>query len=313
MSKKLILRLSNELGNQMFMYASAYSIAKELNRKLYIDDETAFLSKKNISKFGLNFFTLTSSIAPEEFKFKNISGYFKRKIIRNTDFLRINKKFFVEKKDKNKISKYSSHYKILRFSDNLFLEGHFESERYFKNYNEAIKNEFKFKNLDLLKDNKFYRDVSKDNSVSICLRQNRYSEGKGRDTQDNRKKSWDYTLEQINYINKSVEVIKSKIPNPTFFLWSNDLSDINNSMFNFPYKVIEINKNHKFLDARIQSLYLLTKCNHFVVTNSTFNWWGAWLSKRLNNIVLHPSDKFFKNFYLNNDDFWPLNWDTINV
>ena len=81
MSKKLILRLSNELGNQMFMYASAYSIAKELNRKLYIDDETAFLSKKNISKFGLNFFTLTSSIAPEEFKFKNISGYFKRKII----------------------------------------------------------------------------------------------------------------------------------------------------------------------------------------------------------------------------------------
>ena len=96
-------------------------------------------------------------------------------------------------------------------------------------------------------------------------------------------------------------------------MWSNDLSDINNSMFNFPYKVIEINKNHKFLDARIQSLYLLTKCNHFVVTNSTFNWWGAWLSKRLNNIVLHPSDKFFKNFYLNNDDFWPLNWDTINV
>tara|TARA_Y100001960_G_C14709069_1_gene845932 strand:- start:1534 stop:1686 length:153 start_codon:yes stop_codon:yes gene_type:complete len=50
MSKKLILRLSNEMGNQMFMYASAYSIAKKLNRKLYIDDETAFLLKKNVSK-----------------------------------------------------------------------------------------------------------------------------------------------------------------------------------------------------------------------------------------------------------------------
>ena len=46
MSKKLILRLSNELGNQMFMYASAYSVSKQLNRELYIDDETAFLSKK---------------------------------------------------------------------------------------------------------------------------------------------------------------------------------------------------------------------------------------------------------------------------
>jgi len=313
MSKNLIVRLSNELGNQMFMYASAYSISKELNRKLFIDNETAFLSKKNISSFGLNFFNLTSLIAPEELKYKNISGYIKRKIIRNTDFLRINKKFFVEKKDKNKISKYSNHYKMLRFSDNLFLEGHFETEKYFKNYNEEIKNEFTFKNLDLLKDNKFYKDVSKENSVSVCLRQNRYSEGKGRDTHENRSKSWNYTLEQINYINKSVSVIKSKISNPTFFLWSNDLSNINNSMFNFPYKEIEINKNHKFLDTRIQSLFLLTQCNHFVVTNSTFNWWGAWLSKRLNNIVFHPSGKFFKNFYLNNDDFWPLNWDTINV
>ena len=50
MQNKLIVRLSNEVGNQMFMYASAYSISKELNRSLYIDDETAFLLKKNISK-----------------------------------------------------------------------------------------------------------------------------------------------------------------------------------------------------------------------------------------------------------------------
>ena len=48
MKNKLILRLSNEMGNQMFMYASAYSISKKLGRSLYIDDETAFLSKKNV-------------------------------------------------------------------------------------------------------------------------------------------------------------------------------------------------------------------------------------------------------------------------
>ena len=46
MRKKLIIRLSNEIGNQMFMYASAYSISKKLNRELLIDNETAFLSKK---------------------------------------------------------------------------------------------------------------------------------------------------------------------------------------------------------------------------------------------------------------------------
>ena len=79
MKNKLIIRLSNEIGNQMFMYASAYAISKELNRKLYIDNETAFLLKKNISKFGLNYFEIKSDIAPDSYKFKNLFGYIRRK------------------------------------------------------------------------------------------------------------------------------------------------------------------------------------------------------------------------------------------
>ena len=57
---KFIVRISNEIGNQMFMYASTFAIAKKLNRSLYIDDETAFLTRKNISKYALNNFNLSS-------------------------------------------------------------------------------------------------------------------------------------------------------------------------------------------------------------------------------------------------------------
>mgnify|MGYP001300267343 CR=1 FL=1 len=46
MNNKIIVRLSNEIGNQMFMYASSYGIAKKLSRTLYIDNESAFISKK---------------------------------------------------------------------------------------------------------------------------------------------------------------------------------------------------------------------------------------------------------------------------
>ena len=42
MKKKIIIRISNEIGNQLFMYASSLGIAKKLDRKLYIDDETSF-------------------------------------------------------------------------------------------------------------------------------------------------------------------------------------------------------------------------------------------------------------------------------
>ena len=313
MKNKLIIRLSNEMGNQMFMYASAYSISKELNRSLYIDDETAFLSKKNVSKFGLNLFNITSPIAPDTLKFKSLSGYFKRKLLIKTDFLRLKKKFYIEKKDRNKLTNYSNYYKNLRFDNNLFLEGHFESERYFRYYKDEIKREFKLKNQNTLKKNPYFNEINKPNSVSICLRQNRFIEGRGQNTSQNKQKSWNFTLEQINYINKSVDYIKSKVSNPNFFLWSNDFSNIDKNKFNFNYEEIKFYDNESALDKRIQSLFLLTQCNHFIVTTSTFNWWGAWLSERNDKIILRPSDKFFNDFYINNQDFWPLDWGIINA
>ena len=313
MPDKLILRLSNEMGNQMFMYASAYSISKELNRQLYIDDETAFLSKNNVSKFGLNLFNITSAIAPDTLKFKNLTGNIKRKFLIKTDLLRSKKKFYIEKKDRNKITIYSNDYKNLIFDNNLFLEGHFESERYFKDYGDEIKREFKLKNQVSLEKHPYFNEINKHNSVSICLRQNRFIEGKGQNTSQNKQKSLNFTLEQINYINKSVDYIKSKVSNPSFFLWSNDFSNIDKNKFNFNYKEIKFYNNDNTSDKRIQSLFLLKQCNHFIVTTSTFNWWGAWLSERNDKIILRPSDKFFNDFYFNNRDYWPIDWSIINA
>ena len=90
MDRTLTIRISNELGNQLFMYASAYAIAKKLNRKLYIDDETAFLSKKNISKYALDNFNISSEIADNDHKFKSLLGYIKRKFLIKTDHFRKN-------------------------------------------------------------------------------------------------------------------------------------------------------------------------------------------------------------------------------
>ena len=60
MKKKIIIRLSNNLGNQMFMYASAYAFAKKLDRDLLVDDETAYKSKGNIYKYDLDIFNFDS-------------------------------------------------------------------------------------------------------------------------------------------------------------------------------------------------------------------------------------------------------------
>ena len=308
MKNKLIIRVSNEVGNQMFMYASAYSISKELNKSLYIDNETAFLSKKNVSKFGLDSFEITSEMAPDNLKFKNLSGYIKRKFLINTETFRKRKMFYIEKKNKDKITKFSNDYRNINFNNDLFLEGHFESEKYFKNYRDEIINEFKFKNINTLKKNPYFAEISKENTVSFCIRQNRFIEGKNQNTSRNKEKSWKFTLEQINYVNKAANYIKSKISNPRFFLWSNDNLNTNDYKFDFNYTVVNLEEFRNIFDLRILGLYLLSNCNHYIVTPSSFNWWGAWLGHKKNKIVLRPSESFFSSHKINNKDYWPKSW-----
>ena len=188
----------------------------------------------------------------------------------------------------------------------MYVEGYFESEKYFLNYKRSLSNEFKFKNPDIYKNNLYFDNISKSNSVALCIRQNRFIEGINNNNEVNRKKSWNYTLEQIEYINKSVQIIKSKISNAKFFLWSNDFQNLESNFFDFDYQNINLNNVNDSIDKTILGLYLLTNCKHYVVTGSSFNWWGAWLSTNQNKIIIRPSH--FKNFTFNNKDLWPDKW-----
>jgi hypothetical protein len=308
MNKKIILRLSNEIGNQMFMYAAAYSISKKLNRELYIDNETAFKLKKNISTYGLDEFKNINNIAPKKFKFLNFSGYLRRKFLLKLDLIKSTKNFYIEHKNKDKITYFDNIFLKNSFHQNLFLEGHFESERYFKEHKDEIVNQFKFKNEKFYSKNKFFNTLNDTNSVSICIRQNRFSEKLRKVNSTDRKKSDNYSLEQINYVQKSIEFIKSKISNPKFYIWSNDFNNLEKY---FPEnKFTHIKNNDSLSEGRkpLLDLFLMTQAKHFIVTPSSFNWWGAYLSQSLNKIIIRPDEKNFSKFKVNNLDFWPENW-----
>ena len=46
MKKKLIVRIAEGLGNQLFMYANAYALSKKLNYDLYLDNTSGYFKKK---------------------------------------------------------------------------------------------------------------------------------------------------------------------------------------------------------------------------------------------------------------------------
>ena len=313
MTKKIITRISNEIGNQLFMYASTFSIAKKLHRELLIDNETSFKSKKNISHYGLNNFTISSKLAPNKNKFLGLKGYLIRKLFKKIDFLNKYKRFYVEKRNEDKITKFDTDIFITKLSNTVYFEGYFETEKYFLDIKNEIIKEFDFVDKEKYKKIPYLEKLDQKNTVSICLRQNRFLEGKGKNNIKNKVKSDKFKNEQIAYINKSMDNIKNNIDNPTFFLWSNNLDNIDMSLFNNDIqKIIHEPNSIKNLDRRVLDLFLISKCNHHIVVPSSFNWWGAWLSQKDHKLVCRPSNNFFSYFKVNNLDFWPSSWKEIS-
>lgn len=303
--KKLCVEISENLGNQLFMYAHAYALSKKLGRELYIDNESAYLKKKSVGSYRLDRFNISSKIIQKKYKCLSIFQYFKKKYISKLDYFKKNKFFYTERKDGNKKTYYYDDQDLNRNINSLiYVRGHFESEKYFLNYRKSILKEFSFKNAKQYQDNRYYKYILSNNVIAITIRQNRFNE-RNYFQKNNlylKNKSDIFLKKQIMYIQKAVNYFKTKVKNPKFLIWSNDFYNLD-KYFNNNFLFVNNSNGNKDLT----DLYLLTQCKYFIVSPSTFSWWGAWLSKRKNKICVRP-----KNLNVsNNKDFWPKDWKSI--
>ena len=298
MENKLIVRIAEGLGNQMFMYAHSYALSKKINYKLLIDNKSAYFKQKDIRSYQLHNFNISTDIADEYLLFNNHVKNLKRKFLIKIDKFKSRKKFLIEKKDKNKITKYEDTSKG-SFFDLLYVEGYYESEKYFKEFEKDLKSKFILKNDLIDRNNKFIELLKNNNSVSIAVRQNRYSERRNK----NIVKSTEFTKNSIVYIKKAVSFFKNKISNPKFFIWSNDFTNLNN-YFNQNEFTFIVNDNNKSLN----DFNLFKYSKHFIVGPTSFHWWGAWLNKNPDKICLRLPEDLNPS---NNKNFWPESWITI--
>ena len=298
LKKTLTVRLAQGIGNQLFMYANAYSLSKSYNYQLFIDNTSGYFKKKDqLRTYELNNFLLEENLATSDLKFDTHIKNLKRKILIKLDKFRKHRSFILEKNDANKKTFFTK-INLDNYSNKLFLEGHFESEKYFYEYKDDLKKIFKVKNNLLENNNLYMNDIKNNNSVSICIRQNRYSEGRLK----NNDKSLKFTKDTIDYIHRAITYIKKKIDNPTFFVWSNDFKNLREHFNEKEYVFVENSINKSLND-----FHLFNFSKHFIVGPTSFHWWGAWLNNNPNKICLRP-----KNINpSNNNDFWPNEWISI--
>jgi len=310
--KKIIARISNGFGNQMFLYAAAYSFSKKLNRKLELDIFSGLnsLKQKNLNKnfkhfvpqYELKYFNISSKITNKNNCFDTFFSKIKRKFLIFSDKFLSKKNFIIEKRDTNKITSfYEINLNNSFLNNKIFLEGYFENEKYFIDYRKDLIKEFSFKNnIDCIANLKDM--ILNTNSVSMAIRADRFNERAADDkNKKNIIKSQNYEILQYKYILRAINFFNKNVKNPTFYIFSDNPKKIEKLFFKIKNTyVVNTYKSNKI----IEDFYLMTLCKHFAVSPTTFHFWPAWLSESKNKICLRPKNLNASN----NKGFWPASW-----
>jgi hypothetical protein len=90
-----------------------------------------------------------------------------------------------------------------------------------------------------------------------------------------------------NYYYKSFDLIKSMLNNPTFIIFTiGDTSWTNEKFSKFNDCIIIENDAPRLIGY--EKLNLITLCDHNIIANSSYGWWGAYLNNNPNKVVVAP-------------------------
>lgn len=279
-----IIRMTGGLGNQMFQYA-LYLKLKTLGRQVKMDDVTEY-ENRIARPLMLWCFDLSYPRASREEINQLTDGFMKLSH-------RVRRKLFGRKSLEYQEQSCNFDEEILN-RDPAYLTGYFQSERYFKDIEKQIREAFRFSDkiwqgledgtVEKLKDvqNKIDRSEA---AVSIHIRRGDYMENE---------EAYGHICTDA-YYKKAIEFMNEKYPQTAFFVFSNEpqwakkwIKDQYGTEDGFTV-IEETDEMTGYLD-----LFLMSRCRHHILANSSFSWWGAWLNPYKEKTIIAPS-KWFGN------------------
>lgn len=279
----IITHLQGGLGNQMFQYACGYALAKEYNcqHKLDISYYSSIPSYHTKREFELLQFNISSPVVKDEDK---------RKQNKIQQFLNpISSKFH---------SIFTGIYPIGKYfaKKNLYLDGYFQSEKFFIKYGENILKEFTLqKGLKTKEFNKIANQIKeKRNTISVHIRRGDY-------VTDKKTIKHHGVLDNM-YYKRALEILK--IQKSQIYFFSDEPKYVTTHFTSFSKNTYNISK-HKFTSA--QEIILMSLCKHNIIANSSFSWWGAWLNQNEDKVVIAPK-KWTKMNLFTNMNITPKGW-----
>ncbi|XZE45323.1 alpha-1,2-fucosyltransferase [Pirellulaceae bacterium SH467] len=281
------LLLCGGLGNQLFQYAFARCLALRTDARLILDTKTLFQTDTRYRRtYELDAFKLSNDVEYSKTAglVERIRVHFYRHVASKTPVSTVRKQFIEE----SQLGVFdNSQYNLLP-AKSITLKGYWQCPMYFESIETILRDELSIKKRLMGVETELSAKLNVSTSVGIHVRRNDYAR-----------------CLSAEYYRVAMQRIRSQVINPQFFVFSDDYEWWNNQ-FGDLHDVHFISRQGR---EPIDDFHLLSLCTHFIIPNSTFSWWAAWLGRSTSKIVIAPS----KSIWVDSSEILPKDWQIIEV
>ena len=274
----IITKLIGGNGNQMFQYAAGYYFAKHNKTALLLDinyllDKSKRYFRHDDRDYALGMFNISAKIATN----KQISRFIVPRT-GNKYIYHIKKRILpsynvINEKDLPDMDSFN------KCPSDCYIEGYWQNPFFFSEIENGLRQEFTFKNI--LSDSciPVFNTIKNCNSVCVIFRRGDFVNHPFLD------------IVGLDFYYNALEVISDMISLPKLFIFSDDIPwcEANFKPHNFDYEFVDQKLTGPLAEYYLQ---MISACEHFIIPNSTFTWWGALLSISPGKIVIAPKKWF---------------------
>lgn len=289
----IIVKLMGGLGNQMFQYALGRRLAYKHRTSLKLD--LSWFETQTLRSYQLDTLKISATVASlneveklKRAKWAGLKGRVNQAIQRRLPYYR--KRVVVEQAPffDPQIVKY--------ISRNAYLTGYWQSEKYFTSIAPLLREELKLKEQLSVDSQVWAEKISRVNSVSLHVRRGDYV--------DNSHTSKFHGTCSLTYYADAIDNLRHSFPKMTTFVFSDDMNWARHNLGNHSLvEFVELNN----INRDQEELMLMSLCDHHIIANSSYSWWGAWLGNCPGKIVVAPQ-KWFNDTTLETKDLIPETW-----
>ncbi len=299
----IITSLTGGLGNQMFQYAAGLALAEHRRTVLKLDVSwfRADPGYEAHNRYALSCFNITEQFATQE-EIDRVRG------VRLTRTERWSVALAQALRLKQYATRHAApgnwhqpptfaHYPaFLEQPDPTYLNGMFQSEKFFANVADLLRLHFTFRYPVNAEVSALAARIRSGPSAAMHFRRGDYSR--------NATFSREIGVLDLAYYHRAAGLLRERSPEAKLYIFSDDIEAVAREFTPpGPHEFVRcIKPVHAYEKIRLMSL-----CDHLAIANSTFSWWAAWLNPSPTKLVLAPEPWLDQSPH-DASDVVPANW-----